>query len=232
LVHEIEKEESMSEHQQQVNNLQALFRGYIERRDFAGLFDAMYTSAQEGHSSLPWANMKPNPFLLEWAESTALSGDGKRALVVGCGLGDDAEELVRRGFEVTAFDFSSVALTWCKQRFPASRVQYCAADLLALTERWYGSFDFVLEIFTLQSLPREHLDQAIMKIAATLAEDGVLLVICLGSDVVEPGPIPLPVTPADLAQFQHYGLEVESYEDFVDQKTNWRLFRVVYRRRK
>ena len=70
--------------------------------------------------------------------------------MVGCGLGDDAEELAARGFVVTAFDISAAAVAWCKQRFPASRVNHELADLLQPPQSW-DSGSFIVEIYTIQS---------------------------------------------------------------------------------
>ncbi|MCC5670705.1 class I SAM-dependent methyltransferase [Nostoc sp. CHAB 5784] len=41
---------------------------------------------------------------------------GQKALVIGCGLGDDAEAIASLGFEVTAFDISPTAIAWCQER--------------------------------------------------------------------------------------------------------------------
>ena len=50
--------------------------------------------------------MAVNPNLSEWTDFRKVKAHGKRALVVGCGLGDDAEYLAEQGFSVTAFDIS------------------------------------------------------------------------------------------------------------------------------
>src|SRR5437016_4070207 len=82
----------------------------LAKGDITGWFDELYTAASGNASLIPWADENPNRYLLEWLDR---KGDrpvaptiGKKAIVIGCGLGDDAEELSRRGFEVTAFDIS------------------------------------------------------------------------------------------------------------------------------
>jgi hypothetical protein len=47
--------------------------------------------AAAGEAIVPWARDGPNPVLVEWTRARALAGEGRRALVVGTGLGDDAE---------------------------------------------------------------------------------------------------------------------------------------------
>lgn len=42
---------------------------------------------------IPWAQQDGNLLLVEWLARNHCDGAGKRALVVGCGLGDDAEVL-------------------------------------------------------------------------------------------------------------------------------------------
>ncbi|WP_313934260.1 MULTISPECIES: hypothetical protein [Nostocaceae] len=39
-------------------------------------------------------------------------------------MGDDAEAPAKLGFEVTAFDISPTAISWCQQWFPDSSVNY------------------------------------------------------------------------------------------------------------
>lgn len=74
--------------------------------DASGWFEKLYEEAEAGISAVPWADGVPNPHLVEWADGAAgmPDGSGRQALVVGCGLGYDAEFLAGRGFEVTAFD--------------------------------------------------------------------------------------------------------------------------------
>jgi 2-polyprenyl-3-methyl-5-hydroxy-6-metoxy-1,4-benzoquinol methylase len=74
------------------------------------------------------ADLVPNPSLVSWLDEHELAG---RALKVGAGLGDDAEELARRGLAVTAFDIAPTAVAWAKRRFPDSQVDYVVADVLA-----------------------------------------------------------------------------------------------------
>ena len=49
---------------------------------------------------------------------TRPAAPGRTALIVACGLGDDAEEVSRRGYRVTAFDLVPAAIEHCRERFP------------------------------------------------------------------------------------------------------------------
>src|SRR5216683_4458874 len=84
--------------------------------DLAGFFETVYTTANGETNEVSWADLQPHPLALEWFQQRHLEGAGRSALVVGCGLGDDAEELARRGFRVMAFDISPRAIAWCEQR--------------------------------------------------------------------------------------------------------------------
>ena len=80
--------------------------------DALGWFDALYKEADGDNGKIPWADLTPNKYLQTWAEQTNLQGNNRNALVVGCGLGDDAKFLHDLGFRVTAFDISPTAIEW------------------------------------------------------------------------------------------------------------------------
>ncbi len=94
-------------------------------------FEELYASVGDDLARIPWASRQPHPMLVLWLDERP-PGVGRQALVVGCGLGDDAEELGRRGYRVSAFDYSATAIDWCRRRFPTSAVQYRVADLFDL----------------------------------------------------------------------------------------------------
>lgn len=193
-------------------------------------FDAVYAEAEAGRGTIPWAQMAPHPDLLAWLDREQADGAGRRALVVGCGLGDDAEELARRGFAVTAFDIAPRAIAACRRRFPRSPVDYQVADLLAAPDDWREAFDLVVESRTLQSLPWELCAPAIAAVAACVAPGGAALVLCLGRDPAhDRRGIPWPLSRVELADFARAGLREETFED-LDDAPGRRRFRVVYRR--
>jgi len=180
-------------------------------------FEEMYAAAGEDLAALPWASLKPFPLLVEWLDRAG-AGMGGKALVVGTGLGDDAEELARRGFDVTAFDLSPTAIERARERFPESAVDYRVADLLDLPGEWRGRFDLVVEIRTLQSLPIGDRRAAATAIAGTVAPGGLLWLFALGRDSHRPGESrPWPVTEEELAVLEAAGLKWESRrEDLLD----------------
>lgn len=203
----------------------------LERGDPTGWFDELYSGAAGDTGAVPWAHLEPNPLLVEWLAANKPDAHGKRALVVGCGLGDDAEALSAYGFAVTAFDVSPAAVQWCQRRFPDSRVEYTVADALALPEAWSGQFDLIVEIYTLQTMPDEALRRQIAaNLTRCVAPSGSLLVICGGRDPDdEPGSMPWPLTRAELAVFQQLGLQEVSFEDLLPKEpSSFRHFRAHY----
>ena len=169
----------------------------------ADWFEPLYADSNKNGEGIPWANMDTHPSFARWLSHNPLSGKNKSALVVGCGMGDDAIELEKREFQVTAFDVSETAIEFCKERFPDSSVNFIQADLLQEQKQWQGKFDFVLEIYTVQALPPKYEAELIQNISNFVAPAGQLLVIAEVSEVervFENGP-PWLLTPQHVELF-------------------------------
>jgi len=207
-----------------------LAKEYIDRGDPLGWFEALYAGGDV--SKIPWADQKVNPNFEEWLAKNGLQGQGKRALKVGCGLGDDAERLAELGFEVTAFDVSPTAIDWCRKRFPESKVRYLVHDLFNPPQEWKRAFDFVLESYTLQVLPPDLWKRAIQCITGFVSPGGTLLVITRGRKPEESkGEMPWPLIRAELEGFKAKGLKEVSFEEYLDKEDPpVRRFRAEYRR--
>jgi SAM-dependent methyltransferase len=204
----------------------------VERGEPLAWFEQLYAEVNQDPRRIPWADLAPNPNLVEWMDRERVTGGQQRALVVGCGLGDDAEELARRGFQVSAFDISKTVVAWARERFSKTRVDYQQADLLQLPASWRGRFDCVFEAYTLQVLPPAPRRQAIACIAACLKSQGTLLVITRGREQTDDrGPMPWPLTRIELNGFTAAGLHEVRFEDYVESEDPpVRRFRVEYRR--
>jgi len=208
-----------------------LARSHLAAGDALGWFEALYAQAGDDAAIIPWADLTPNPNLTAWLDANSAQVPG-RVLEIGCGLGDDAEELARRGFRVTACDISATAIAWCRRRHPASAVDYVTADLFQPPAEWNGAFPFVVEAYTLQVLPPKLRPQAVRRMAGLLAPGGALLVIARGRDAADPeGQMPWPLTREEFAAFAACGLAEASFEDYLDaEDPPARRFRAVYRR--
>jgi SAM-dependent methyltransferase len=210
----------------------AIVRQHLATGDALGWFEALYAHAAGNAAIIPWADLMPNPLVMSWLDHHQVAGAGRKALKIGCGLGDDAEELARRGFRTTAFDISASAIAWCRRRFPQSPVTYVVADLFRAPIAWRGTFDFVLESYTLQVLPPSVRREAIKHIAGFVASHGTLLVVSRGREPDDSqGDMPWPLTKEELADFLTPDLTEVSFEDYLDDEDPpVRRFRVVYRR--
>jgi SAM-dependent methyltransferase len=202
-------------------------------------FDEIYARAGDDLASVPWARLAPHPLLVMWLDSAdspcsppARHAAGHEALVVGCGLGDDAEELARRGYAVTAFDVSPTAIARCQERFPRSPVCYQVADVLNPPGQWRDRFGLVVEVNTIQSLPRADRPAAIATIAGAVARGGLLFVRCqAGSEDDPDGPQrPWPVRRSELDGFAAAGLTQVDLIDRAPVPASFPFLRVIYQR--
>jgi SAM-dependent methyltransferase len=202
--------------------------------DATGWFERLYAEAEAGVSTVPWADGVPNPHLVAWAERAGLSGGGHPALVVGCGLGYDAEFLAARGFHVTAFDVAPTAIAAARREHPGSPVRYATADLLALPPEWTGAFDLVVEIYTVQPLYGAARELALAALHDPVAPSGTLLVIARATDEEDPGrdpaAMPWPLTRREL-DMAGGPLRAHRVEQFTDDEDPPRLrWRAEFRR--
>lgn len=202
----------LEKRRERVREIQAEF---AERGDALGWFEALYREADGDNEVIPWADLEPNVYFRQWAEANELRGDGRSALVVGCGLGDDAKYLNDLGFKVTAFDISPTAIDWAKKLYGENDIQFEVADLFEPYRGWIGAFDFVLEIYTIQPLPLSIRPQVIDAIEAFVAENGKLVVVTRGrKDDIEPDELPWPLTRKDLSRFETHGLRQTDHQIF------------------
>jgi len=203
---------------------------HLRRGDPLGWFETLYRSAAGQAAVIPWADLQPNPHLVEWLSSAALAQG--RALVIGCGLGDDAELLASRGWSVVAFDISAEAIRWARERFPQSKVDYCIVDLFDAPSQWRHQFDLVVEAYTLQVLPPGLRAQAVQVSADWVSVGGLLCLIARGREESDPpGHMPWPLTQREVRAFEEAGLHCEVFDDFMDcQELAVRRFRAVFRR--
>lgn len=148
----------------------------LARGDATGWFEELYAAAASGDLDVPWDRPTPAEPIDEWARERG-AGAGRRAVVVGCGLGRDAELLAELGYATTAFDVAPSAVEQARQRHSGSTVNYVVADLLDLPEAWRGAFDLVLESITVQSLPIGMRESAVTRVRSLVAPGGTLLVV-------------------------------------------------------
>ncbi|MEP7089063.1 MAG: class I SAM-dependent methyltransferase [Nocardioidaceae bacterium] len=190
-------------------------------------FDRLYAAGEAGEISMPWERDEPHRLLRLWTQAQALHGEGRRAVVVGCGLGADAEHLARLGFETVGFDVSGTAVRLARGRHPDTAVDYRVADLLDLPVQWRDAFDLVVEVFTVQALPDPPRAAAIRAVSTLVAPGGTLLAIAfrrVDGDDPDAGP-PFPLDRATMDSLAGDHLRI-----FAAEELDGPLWRVVYDR--
>jgi SAM-dependent methyltransferase len=201
---------------------------FAARGDVTGWFEALYAESAGNNEYIPWADLEPNRFLRRWAESMSLSGEGRSAMVVGCGLGDDARYLHDLGFRVTAFDISPTAIEWARRLHVDTDIQFGVADLFEPDKAWLGAFDFVLEVYTIQPLPLAMRPQVIEAIAAFANENGRIVVVTHArDDDEEPDQVPWPVSRKDLSRFIDIGFTETAFKEMWDEEEEEQVCRFV-----
>lgn len=208
-----------------------LARAFADRGKPNDWFEDFYARAGGDHRKIYWADLAPSPKLIHWLERNP-PAPGARAATVGCGLGDDAEALAARGFQVTAFDISVSAIDMCRRRFPESPVDYRVADLFNGPADWRHGFDLVYECNTIQVLVDAARERSIPAIAGLVAPEGHLLVSCRSRETGQGLDVwPLALDRPEIDRFLAAGLReihFDAYDD--DQDPPVPHYFSVYRR--
>jgi threonine dehydrogenase-like Zn-dependent dehydrogenase len=179
--------------------------------DPTAFFAQLYAAARAGEAAIPWDRGGPREPLVEWARLRRVRGEGRRALVVGAGLGGDAEFTASLGFSTVAFDAVETAVEMARERHPGSAVSYVVADVLEPPTEWRQAFDLVVECLTVQSLPPPLHAAATGRIAGFVAAGGTLIVVASVAAGAQDGP-PWPLTRAEIGAFATGGVRTRFIE--------------------
>ncbi|WP_017539654.1 class I SAM-dependent methyltransferase [Nocardiopsis halophila] len=157
-------------------------------------FNAVYT----GGDLLPGASIKGVPWDIGEAQPdvVAMEAEGRfsgEVLDAGCGPGDNAAFLARRGYRVTAVDAASAAVAEAEQRARGLGIEFAVADATRL-DGYTGRFDSVLDsalFHTLGAQDRRRYAAALHR----AARPGARLSMLCFADV--PGGMPAPLAVAE-----------------------------------
>ncbi len=210
-------------------NMLEIFNRSLESDDPLSWFETLYKHSDEERDLIPWDWKEPHPYLVEWVKSTE---DRGKALVVGCGLGEDAAFLSNMGWEVTAFDISKSAIDWAKKLHRDVSVEWLVEDLLTLPRSWTASYDLVLEVHIIQAIPRKIGKIASERLAPLVSEGGHL--VCIGKLKETRDESPGPPWPLSLDFIERIGDGLERVELLISQiegKESTR-YRAVWNRKK
>lgn len=196
---------------------QEMVRDFQQSDDPMGWFDSIYSDAEGDHKAVFWADLAPSPYLLEWLQNNPLGSASKKAIAIGCGVGDDAEAMATYGYEVTAFDIAPTAIELCKNRYQQSDVHYLVADLFDYSKEWFEDYDLVYECNTIQVLPGRYRVQAMEAMVSLMNNSGILLVSCRSRNKGEQeNTIPLPLDKEEIDGFVRAGLKEKSFLAYDD----------------
>ncbi len=196
---------------------------YQKRDDPTGWFENIYSRAGGDHTAVFWADLAPNPYLIDWlGKHPVVESQNQtrhKAIAIGCGVGDDSEVMSEYGYDVTAFDISNSAIDLCKNRYPQTKVEYLVADLFDYPEDWFQAFDLVYECNTIQVLPGKYRKMARESIASLVASGGDVLVSCRSRNPGElEDAIPLPLDRDEMDGFIRSGLIEKGFEAYDDEQ--------------
>ena len=121
------------------------------------LWDGLYSgnpTAWRGNTVIPLPN----------------SGD---ALDLGCGNGKTVSTLLDSGYRVTGVDFSSVAISQCRERFRDSTFVVASVCELPFGD---DSFDYVTAVHVFEHLDDDSLARAVSEIGRVLKPSGYVFV--------------------------------------------------------
>jgi 2-polyprenyl-3-methyl-5-hydroxy-6-metoxy-1,4-benzoquinol methylase len=183
-------------------------------------FDTVYKIAKGDYKKVFWADLEANPLLIDWLKKNQSKKKKPKAIVVGCGVGDDAEALSESGFEVTAFDIAPTAIELCKKRYPNTKVNYLVANLFEYDNSWFQNFDLVYECNTIQVLPGVYRIKARTAISNLVSKDGYALISCRSREKNKNlNDIPLALDKEEISQFVlSDGLEEISFLSYNDEQ--------------
>lgn len=194
------------------------------RNEATDWFEQLYVASEAQGSRVPWDRGAAHRHLVSWAKRGQVEGDGRRAVVVGCGFGDDADFVAALGFETTGFDIAPSAIRLAQRRFPESSVTYVVADLFDLDPAWTGAFDLVVENQTVQALPGDYRFRAINAVSSLVAPQGTLIVLAFRArdNNMVAGP-PWPLTREDIDAFANGDLKPNDIAELsLDGNPRWR----------
>jgi len=196
----------------------AMVKQHHKNGDAFSWFDYIYDCVEGDYTKVFWADLEPNPYLVDWLKQELIKKHNKTACVIGCGVGDDAEVLSEYGYKVTAFDISKSAINLCKKRYPNTKVNYLVADLFDYPKEWFESFDVVYECNTIQVLPNQYRKKAKTAMNNLLTKDGYILVSCRSREEnTMEDVIPLPLSKSEINEFvtieKLKEISFEAYDD-------------------
>lgn len=130
------------------------------------------------NNSAAWDLKTPTPAFLDLLSSEYFIGR-KNLLVVGCGYGYDAIEAAKKGFEVTALDFSEKAIEFARSLAQKDKVNinFLLEDFFNLNNSFLNSFEIIFDYVTYCAIDPNRRKEYADKIFNLLKPNGVFAII-------------------------------------------------------
>jgi len=144
-----------------------------------------------------WDLKSANPVFEELIDNEDILKPGK-LLIPGCGNGFDAIAAAKRGFEVTAIDFSAEAIKFGKNLAKREKVKvnFLTEDFFNLDEKYANNFDSIYEYTTYCAINPERRDEFARQISRLLKPGGKYLTILFPVEERAGGP-PFGINPVE-----------------------------------
>lgn len=136
-------------------------------------WDQIYQS-----KSAAWDLKTPTPAFIDLL-SCEYFADRRRMLVVGCGYGYDAIEGAKKGFDVTALDFSETAIDFARELTQKEKVNvnFLVEDLFNLSDKYSNAFEIIFDYVTYCAIDPKRRKEYSEKISELLVPDGIFAII-------------------------------------------------------
>ena len=167
------------------------------------------------HGTDGWDLGKPTPVFKRLISSRRLVPG--RMIVLGAGRGYDAREFARHGFQVTAVDFSSQAVSEMDRLATAEApVEILQHDIFTLPDTLNHSFDYVLEYTCFCAIDPERRAEYADIVARLLKPKGIYIDLAFPLDGRKGGP-PFAVSTLEILDlFQARGFKLISRDKPAD----------------
>lgn len=132
-----------------------------------------------------WAGDKPSEILADYLEKYGITNNSK-ILEIGCGEGQNAIFLMKKGYKVYASDVSNEAISWCKKKAKENNVDENFFVMDVLKNNLQEKYDFIYSISTLHMLIKDGDRSNFLNfIYSHLEDDGKTLITIMGDGIVE-----------------------------------------------
>lgn len=130
------------------------------------------------NKNVAWDLKTPTPAFIDLLNSEYFFGR-KKILISGCGYGYDAIEAAKKGFDVTALDFSETAIQFA--RLLAQRenvyINFLIEDIFNLNEMYSNSFEIIFDYVTYCAIDPQRRKEYARKISELLSPNGIFAII-------------------------------------------------------